>query len=363
MLDWFRSRPKPPIDTWHKAWTETRMLWLADQLGGDRLLKAKVLRPVRDDFPDVDARTDDGARRLMEFLCEVMGIEPRKIELEVVEDEQIPGAAGHYDALDSGRTVVRIGRSRLAEFQGLVATLAHELAHELLLGRGLLTTEADDHELVADLLPVFLGLGIFAANSTIFERTRCRPGHSGPAARLSPLPRPGICRSPSSLTCAGEGVPQWSEYLPARRSRGPPRGAEIPREDRRHPLRPGVVAGPIACPGRSGTRRSSTERQRLRTLAALWQIKKDGPAGEEQVDAVLSLLEHRDESLRTEAAWVVGAHSLAPDRAPGLLFDALRSRDGATRATAAWAWEVPRRPRRPSHGSSPSSKIPKTRWS
>ena len=123
MLDWFRSRPKPPIDTWHKAWTETRMLWLADQLGGDRMLKAKVLRPAPEDFPAVDA-DGRGARRLMEYLCEVMGVDPQKLELEILEDQQIPGAAGHHDALESGRTVVRIARSRLAEFQGLVATLA-----------------------------------------------------------------------------------------------------------------------------------------------------------------------------------------------------------------------------------------------
>ena len=45
MLDWFRSRPKPPIDTWHKAWTETRMLWLADQLGGDRMLRRRCCVP------------------------------------------------------------------------------------------------------------------------------------------------------------------------------------------------------------------------------------------------------------------------------------------------------------------------------
>src|SRR3954451_18587015 len=115
MLDWFRSRPKPPIDTWHKAWTETRMLWLADQLGGDRMLEAQVLRPVGEDFPAVDTRTDAGCRRLMEYLGEVMGLEPGKLELEIVEDRQIPGAAGHYDALDSGRTVIRLARSRLAE--------------------------------------------------------------------------------------------------------------------------------------------------------------------------------------------------------------------------------------------------------
>src|SRR4051794_15006737 len=323
MLDWFRSRPKPPVDTWHKAWTETRMLWLADQLGGDRLLKAKVLRPVRDDFPDVDARTD-GARRLMEFLCEVMGIEPRKIELEVVEDEQIPGAAGHYDALETGRTVVRIGRSRLAEFQGLVATLAHELAHELLLGRELLTAEVDDHELVADLLPVFLGLGIFPANAALFEQARQYGSRQIRHHGYLPSHVLGYALA-LFVHVRGEGVPDWCEYL---------------RLDAADALRAGLKylekTGDTLFDRASLRSRSHaiTPRElveRLTTgsasakLAALWQIKKDGPTGGEQVDAVLSLLEERDEFLRTEAAWVVGAHALAPDRSPGLLYDALRS--------------------------------------
>ena len=212
MLDWFRSRPKPPLDTWHKAWTETRMLWLADQLGGDRMLKAKVLRPIPEDFPRVDSRTDEGARRLMESLCEVMGVDHQKVELEIVEDQQIPGAAGHHDALESGRTVIRIARSRLAEFQGLVATLAHELAHELLLGRGLLTTEVDDHELVADLLPVFLGLGIFPANAALFEQAR---QHGSRQIRQHGYLPSHVLGYALALFAhvRGEGVPEWCEYL------------------------------------------------------------------------------------------------------------------------------------------------------
>src|SRR5947208_1004819 len=127
------------------------MLWLADHLGGDRMRKAKVMRPVPEDFPGIEWRTDDGVRRLVVFLCELIGIDPHEVELEILEDPQVPGAADRYDALDSGRTVIRIARSRVAEFPGLVATLAHELAHEMLRGRGLLTIEVDDHQLVADL--------------------------------------------------------------------------------------------------------------------------------------------------------------------------------------------------------------------
>jgi HEAT repeat protein len=51
----------------------------------------------------------------------------------------------------------------------LVGTLAHELAHAILLGEGYLANEVPDHEYVTDLLTVFLGLGVFAANSVMRE--------------------------------------------------------------------------------------------------------------------------------------------------------------------------------------------------
>jgi hypothetical protein len=336
MLDWFKPRPKPPVDTWYKAWTETRMLWLADQFGCDRMLKARVLRPVEEDFPGPYRGTDDDARGLMECLCDVMGVDPHRVELEIVEDQQIPGAAGHYDALESGRSIIRIARSRLAEFQGLVATLAHELAHELLLGRGLLTAEVDDHELITDLLPVFLGLGIFTANATIFDHAKHRGNRQIRQHGYLPSHVLGYALALFAHV-RGEGEPEWCEYL---------------RLDAATALRAGLKylektgdtlfdRASVRSQSRDLGPRTLVDRLRTGTpssqLAALWQLRKDGPAGSDQVDAVLSLLDDRDECLRIEAAWIVGAHALAPDRAPGLLSDALRSRDGSTRATAAWA--------------------------
>ena len=47
----------------------------------------------------------------------------------------------------------------------LVATAAHELGHVILLGGGLLDRETSDHEPMTDLLTVYLGFGIFTANS------------------------------------------------------------------------------------------------------------------------------------------------------------------------------------------------------
>jgi hypothetical protein len=339
MLDWLRSRPKPPVDTWYKAWTETRMLWLADQLGPERLSRAKVLRPVREDFPAVDATTDDGARRLMGYLCGVMEIDPHGLELEVLEGQQIPGAAGHYDARESGRKVIRIARWGLADFQGLVATLAHELAHEILLGRGLLTAEEEDHELVTDLLPVFLGLGIFSANSALREREEQYGNiHRWQIRKLGYLPSHVVGYALALFAHArGEGVPEWCGDLRLD-------AAESLRSGLRYLERTGdTLFDRTSIRSRPRELAPAALLDRLRNgspsarLAALWQVRKDGPAGAEQIDAVLSLLGHSDEPLRNEAVWVVGEHALAPDRAPGLLTDALRSRERMTRASAAWA--------------------------
>src|SRR5262249_7891588 len=100
-------------------------------------------------------------------LCGYMAVDGRQLKLEVWPDTQLPGAAGHYARGE--QTTIRIAESQLANPMFLIGTLAHELAHEILLGQGYLTEEVADHELITDLLPVFLGVGIFAANVTLYE--------------------------------------------------------------------------------------------------------------------------------------------------------------------------------------------------
>jgi HEAT repeats len=161
-----------PLDTYEKTWIEWRMRWLADQFGVDRLLCAKVVLPTDDFFPDAYGATPEDARKFLDRLCGFLAINPQTIRLEVCPDVQLPGTAGHYDhssEADSGQRTIRIAESGLADPEKLVATLAHELAHELLLGGRHINPDAPDHEWVTDLLPVFFGLGIFAANATIRE--------------------------------------------------------------------------------------------------------------------------------------------------------------------------------------------------
>ncbi len=77
-------------------------------------------------------------------------------------------AAGDYRR-DGGRPVIGIDVASAAHPARLIATIAHELAHHRLDERGLDRDRAD-HEPLADLLTVHLGLGIFTANAAFEYR-------------------------------------------------------------------------------------------------------------------------------------------------------------------------------------------------
>jgi hypothetical protein len=157
--------PKPPLAVREKAWTEVRMRWLARQLGADRLLKARVILPDDHWFPKDYEGTPDDARRLMDRIGSFMQIDVSSIQIEVCEDSAMSGLAGQYQP-----GLVRLAESQLADPAGLAAVLAHELSHHLLIGRGLLQDDLDG-EWVTDLLPVYLGMGVFTANATLREKT------------------------------------------------------------------------------------------------------------------------------------------------------------------------------------------------
>src|SRR5262245_59341742 len=111
--------PRCPVDTWQKAWTETRMCWLADRFGIDRLLRADVILPTPDHFPEPYQGTDEYARLLLDRLCGYMNIAQNTVTLTVCADTELPGAAGQYER--GNTALIRVGASQLADPQRLLA--------------------------------------------------------------------------------------------------------------------------------------------------------------------------------------------------------------------------------------------------
>jgi SprT-like family len=78
---------------------------------------------------------------------------------------RISGAAGLYHHDPTKRSHISIDQALLKEPEKLVAVLCHELGHIILLHPGLVPHEDQDMEPLNDLLTVFLGFGVFTANS------------------------------------------------------------------------------------------------------------------------------------------------------------------------------------------------------
>lgn len=172
MLGWLFGSDCP-LDPHGKAWVEDRLAWLRDEFGADDLYGRTVVLPTPEFFPDPYDGSRDSVFPLFDRVCDYMGVERGLLRLEflrpaanplfLVNDggEAVPTEAAGWYAGD----VVRLNENEMTDPMWLVGTLAHELAHQRLLGEGRIDPDVYDNELLTDLTTVFMGMGIFLANS------------------------------------------------------------------------------------------------------------------------------------------------------------------------------------------------------
>ena len=199
--------PKSPLVVREKAWTEIHMRWLARQFGAERLLRAAVVLP--DNWlPQASQGTADDARGLLDRISDFMQISRSSIQLEVCEDAAMHQACGQCQP-----GTVRLTESQLADPDRLAAILIREVSRELLLGRGLLPDDFDA-QWVIDLLPVYVGLGVFTANAVLEAETECHGQDGRCATRRHGLSAPMIGYALALFAWVrNERSPQWADCL------------------------------------------------------------------------------------------------------------------------------------------------------
>lgn len=177
------------------------MAWLAEQFGLERMLQAPVVLPSEEHFPDPFDGTEHDAWVLMRRVCGYMGVDPGRVRLGFYSEQEpdlgeqfrpegfSQGTAGLYQGGRSER--LWIETSQLTDPIALVATFAHELGHVHLIGDGRVSPETEDHEPLTDLLTVFMGMGVFTANSFLRERRQTGLNYSSwSLSRQGYLPAP-----------------------------------------------------------------------------------------------------------------------------------------------------------------------------
>jgi hypothetical protein len=193
------------------------------------MLDAVVILPVAEHFPDPYDGTEEAVDILFQRFSGYMQVDERNVDLEVFPDhadelhQVVPfwhgdtgGPAGLYiSATDQSRLVIAIRSSKLKNPLAVVATLAHELAHVILLGGNLVDRESQDMEPLTDLTTVFLGLGIFTANAAAqFEQHQDGRSQGWSMQRLGYLSEEMYGYALAKFAFErGEDRPGWKKYL------------------------------------------------------------------------------------------------------------------------------------------------------
>lgn len=309
MLGWLF--PRCPLDTADKAWVERRMLWLAGRFGIDRLRNARVILPTDEFFPADYTPDEDGASACLVRLCEYMGVDPFAVRLTVVPDEQMHGVAGLYE--QRARSTIYVAQSQLEAPNRLIATLAHELAHELLLKGGHLTAGERDHELVTDLLPVFLGTGILIANATVMSQS-VRYGNEnhwviGQQGYLSSITL-GYALALFAFV-RGEIKPAWRRHLRWDARSTLQSGLRFLRRTGDSLFRSETVETAQESPSTAITQRRLSDPSATVRLAALWDIDDHGLTDPELAASVAARMEDTDAEVRRVAVATLGRFGMA----------------------------------------------------
>jgi len=183
----FSFSARLPVSEEERVWVDEGFRRLEKMLGRRRLLEAKVILPTPGYFPDSYDQNSAGAEAIFRRVCSYMRVDRSRIQLEIFPDETeelrsiLPywrgnsgGCAGFFShdptpesvpTADEARMLVALRSTQLKDPLSLVATMAHELGHVILLGGGLISPKTPDHEPLTDLLTVFLGFGVFTSSA------------------------------------------------------------------------------------------------------------------------------------------------------------------------------------------------------
>ena len=226
-------KPKLPVSDADREWVDKGFLRLEKVLKKTRLLQAKIILPTPEYFPDRYDKTPTSVENLFKRVCSYMDVDCNQIELEIFADEieelreilphwrgNSSGCAGLYihDGSESNEhklALIAIQSTQLNDPLSLVATIAHELGHFILLGGNLIERTTPDHEPLTDLLTVYLGLGIFTANSANrFSQYQEGSQQGWSIQRLGYLPEEVYGYALAKFAVEREeNDPKWSKHL------------------------------------------------------------------------------------------------------------------------------------------------------
>jgi len=175
----WNKKNKLPITEEDKLWLEDDLNWLKMELGEEHFMKIQTIRPTKEFYDRNFDGTEADAEFVLQKTMELMSIQDVDIQLEYFNDSPIEmadgtilsspadlngsweSASGTYQQTENG-IIISIEQKQLKDPISLIATIAHELAHQILLGENRIE---ENDEILTDLTAITYGFGIFIGNS------------------------------------------------------------------------------------------------------------------------------------------------------------------------------------------------------
>jgi hypothetical protein len=223
-MGWFT--PKCPVDPDTKEWIDHSFDWLINEIGLDTVRAVEMLLPTEEHFPDPYDGTELSIRKMFDRVCGYMDVDPEAVNVRFFRNEdgssvhQFAASESGHNAigtysLRNGKYHIDLDTAHAGDPQAMIATIAHELGHVILLGEGRLDPDYEDHEPMTDLLTVFYGFGVFSGNSVFsFQQWTNASGQGWRAERRGYLTEEmfGYALALFALL-RGELKPDWEKEL------------------------------------------------------------------------------------------------------------------------------------------------------
>ncbi len=175
----WNKKKKLPITEEDKIWVDEDLNWLKMEFGQEHFMEIRTVTPTKDFYNRTFYGTERDAEFILERTMELMNIQNVDIKLDFFSDSPIEmadgtilttpadlngswkSASGTYEQTENG-TVISIETGQLKNPISLIATISHELAHQILLGENRIE---ENDELLTDFTAITYGFGIFIGNS------------------------------------------------------------------------------------------------------------------------------------------------------------------------------------------------------
>ncbi|TWT34280.1 hypothetical protein [Blastopirellula retiformator] len=221
MFGWLFAPVSCPVTPEQRRTIEEGFSYLAGVQGIERLRTTTTILPTTEFFPATYDRTTAEVEDLKCRVARYMEVEPDRVVIHFYcRDDAIRSVDNWQATLDENRPLDRrievwIEKSVLDDPLLLVASLAMEIAFVVLTDDFQLREEQGTIVVIAELLTVYLGLGIFTANESLKEGVE-RTGHASwwRMSRESTLSLNayGYALAIYALS-RGESRPRWASHL------------------------------------------------------------------------------------------------------------------------------------------------------